>query len=181
MNQSQDVSTTRNNRRLAALFLNKATDLHRVFRFAQHKAATHAVIFNWRHRTTDGGDHRSFYNIINNYFKPGPITPRDRPISHRFLKPESRRARPPVDDYGRAYVAGNFVEGNEKVSQDNWNGGVQVDSIGDADQVLASVRSETPYPHAYIEIQPAKVAYEWTLGRRLPRFIGLRFLPRCGL
>ena len=60
------------------------------------------VVFNWRHRTTDGGDHRSFYNIINNYFKPGPITPRNKPVGHRFLKPESRRAKPPVDDYGRA-------------------------------------------------------------------------------
>ena len=102
------------------------------------------VVFNWRHRTTDGGDHRSFYNIINNYFKPGPVTPTDKPIRHRFLKPESRRAKPPVDDYGRAYVAGNVVEGNEGVSFDNWSGGVQVDSIGDADEVLASIRSDSP-------------------------------------
>ena len=80
------------------------------------------VIFNWRHRTTDGGDHRSFYNIINNYFKPGPVTPRDRPVGHRFLKPESRRAKPPMDDFGRAYVAGNVMEGNGKVSSDNWDG-----------------------------------------------------------
>ena len=48
------------------------------------------VLFNWRHRTVDGGDHRSFYNIINNYFKPGPATPRDDPIAYRMLKPESR-------------------------------------------------------------------------------------------
>lgn len=121
------------------------------------------VIFNWRHRTTDGGDHRSFYNIINNYFKPGPVTPRDKPIRYRFLKPESRRAKPPVDDYGRAYVAGNIVEGNERVSSDNWNGGVQVDSIGDAHEVLASVRSNKPYPHAHLDIQPAEEAYEWVL------------------
>ncbi len=30
------------------------------------------VLFNYRHRTVDGGDHRSFFNIINNYYKPGP-------------------------------------------------------------------------------------------------------------
>ena len=71
------------------------------------------VLFNWRHRTVDGGDHRSFYNIINNYFKPGPATPLDDPVGYRLLKPESRRAKPPVDDYGKAYVAGNIVEGNE--------------------------------------------------------------------
>ena len=130
------------------------------------------VVFNWRHRTTDGGDHRSFYNIVNNYFKPGPVTPRNKPINHRFLKPESRRAKPPVDDYGRAYVAGNVVEGNDRVSSDNWNGGVQVDSIGDADEVLASIRSDKPYPHAYLALQSADQAYEWVLanvGATLPK------------
>jgi hypothetical protein len=55
------------------------------------------ILYNWRHRTVDGGDHLSFYNIINNYFKPGPITPKDEPVSYRLLKPESRRAKPPVD------------------------------------------------------------------------------------
>lgn len=130
------------------------------------------VIFNWRHRTTDGGDHRSFYNIINNYFKPGPVTPRGKPISHRFLKPESRRAKQPVDDYGRAYVAGNVVEGNERVSANNWDGGVQVESIGDAEEVLASVRADEPYPHAYLDIQPAEEAYTRvleTVGATLPK------------
>ena len=32
------------------------------------------VIFNWWNRSIDGGDNLSEYNIINNYFKPGPIT-----------------------------------------------------------------------------------------------------------
>lgn len=121
------------------------------------------VVFNWRHRTTDGGDHRSFYNILNNYFKPGPVTPRDKAIGHRFLKPESRRAKPPVDDYGRACVKGNIVEGNAKVSADNWDGGVQVDSIGDAASLLKKIRSDTPYPHAYLEIETASEAYERVL------------------
>ena len=70
------------------------------------------VVFNWRHRTVDGGDQRSFYNIINNYFKPGPATPLQRP--DRLSHPQARiaRAKPPVDDFGKAYVAGNIVEGN---------------------------------------------------------------------
>lgn len=121
------------------------------------------VVFNWRHRTTDGGDHRSFYNIINNYYKPGPVTPLDNPIRYRLLKPESRRAKPPVDDFGRAYVSGNFVEGNPRVSTNNWDGGVQVEAIGDAAEVLAAVRADEPFPHAYLEIQSAKEAYEWVL------------------
>lgn len=130
------------------------------------------VLFNWRHRTIDGGDHRSFYTILNNYFKPGPVTPLDDPIAYRLLKPESRRAKPPVDDYGQAYVAGNVVEGNERVTRDNWAGGVQVESIGPAEAVLTQLRAEEPYPHAYVEIQSAREAYEHVLanaGATLPR------------
>ena len=130
------------------------------------------VLFNWRHRTIDGGDHRSFYTIVNNYFKPGPGTPEGEEIAHRILKPESRRAKPPVDDYGRAYVAGNVVEGNEQVTRDNWNGGVQPDTIGPRAEILAKLRAPEPYPHAHLEIQPAKDAYETVLaeaGATLPR------------
>jgi hypothetical protein len=42
------------------------------------------VIFNWWNRSVDGGDEKSFFNIINNYFKPGPITPSDKPIATVF-------------------------------------------------------------------------------------------------
>ncbi len=121
------------------------------------------VVFNWRHRTVDGGDHRSFYNIINNYLKPGPVTPLDEPISYRLLKPESRRAKPPVDDYGRAHVSGNIVAGNAKVTADNWNGGVQIESIADPRTILPKVKSDKPYPSAHLEIQPAEEAYQFVL------------------
>ena len=130
------------------------------------------VVFNWKHRTVDGGDHRSFYNIVNNTFKPGPATPLDEPIRHRLLKPESRRARPPVDDYGSAYVAGNVVEDNARVTADNWDGGVQPEPIGNKSVVIAQVRAAQPYPHAYLEIQSAAEAYESVLanaGATLPR------------
>jgi pectate lyase len=118
------------------------------------------VLFNWRHRTIDGGDHRSFYSIINNYFKPGPATPRRDTIRHRLLKPESRRAKPPVDDYGRAYVAGNIVEGNARVTANNWDGGVEVESIADPATILPILKADKPYPHSYLEIEPADEAYE---------------------
>jgi pectate lyase len=121
------------------------------------------VLFNWRHRTVDGGDHRSFYTIVNNYFKPGPATPLDDPISYRLLKPEARRARPPVDDYGQAYVAGNIVENNETVTSDNWDGGVQIESIAEESSVLPKIRAEKPYPHSFVSIQPAAEAYELVL------------------
>src|SRR5437763_11046884 len=35
------------------------------------------VLFNWVHRSVDGGDHMSYFSVFNNYFKPGPATPKD--------------------------------------------------------------------------------------------------------
>ena len=84
------------------------------------------VLFNWRHRTVDGGDQRSRFNIINNYFKPGPGTP-DDDVRYRILKPESERSKTVVNNFGQAWVDGNVVEGNERVTRNNWDGGVQPD------------------------------------------------------
>ncbi|QDV74422.1 pectate lyase family protein [Botrimarina mediterranea] len=142
------------------------------------------VLYNWRHRTVDGGDHLSFYSIINNYYKPGPVTPRDEPIGHRILKPEQRRSSYYLLDYGKAYVEGNIVEGNERVTADNWDGGVQVDipepreplkkgvRVLSQDEALTMIRSEEPYPHSYLEIESAQDAYASVLknaGATLPK------------
>jgi hypothetical protein len=130
------------------------------------------VLFNWRHRTVDGGDQNSYFNIINNYFKPGPVTPKDDPISYRILKPETRRSKPPVDDFGKAYVTGNIVEGNEKVTADNWAGGVQIEPIGDPAPLLLGIRTNKPCPYAPLTIQPAADACQSVLanaGASLPK------------
>lgn len=131
------------------------------------------VIFNWVHRTVDGGDQRSEFNIINNFFKPGPATPKDAPISYRLLKPESERSKTVVDNFGKAYVHGNIVEGNAKVTKDNWDGGVQPEPRATPlDVVLARIRVNHPFDHARLPIQPARVAYRYDLenaGATLPR------------
>lgn len=123
------------------------------------------VVFNWRHRTTDGGDHRSFYTLVNNYYKPGPVTPKDAPIRYRILKPEARRSPHFTTDFGRAYVDGNHVEGAPEVTADNWNGGVQIGENKDYDPeaILAAVRAPRPYPHAYLQITSAESAYQRVL------------------
>lgn len=130
------------------------------------------VLFNWVHRTVDGGDHRSCFNILNNYLKPGPATPKDAPVSWRLLKPESERSKTVVDNFGKAFVAGNVVEGNERVTRDNWDGGVQPDARGSLPEVLARIRVNSPFPHAPLKIQSAEAAFETVLenaGATLPR------------
>ncbi|WBL23390.1 polysaccharide lyase [Zunongwangia sp. HRR-M8] len=130
------------------------------------------VIFNWWNRSIDGGDYRSRFNIINNYFKPGPITPKDKPISYRILKPESGYLDPKT--YGRAYVAGNFVEGNSEVSDNNWNGGVQIEEENNSEKKdhLEYIRQEKMFSMQNIDILSAKEAYQFVLknvGATLPK------------
>jgi hypothetical protein len=131
------------------------------------------VIFNWWNRSADGGDHRSFFNFINNYYKPGPITPTERPIGFRILKPEAGRDAEHKDTYGKAYVNGNIIEGNEKVTADNWAGGVQVgDNNAGAGEYAAAIRVNEPMPMAEISLIDAKAAYNYVLknvGATLPR------------
>ena len=130
------------------------------------------VLFNYHHRTIDGGDHMSLYNIINNYLKPGPGTP-DTDIAFRLLKPESERSKTVVDHFGKAYVAGNVVEGHANVTKDNWDGGVQPGVRSNSlKTVLAQIRVDEPFKHAPLPIVSATAAYEYVLanaGATLPR------------
>ncbi len=121
------------------------------------------VIFNWWNRSADGGDNESFYSFINNYYKPGPITPPNQPIAYRILKPESGRDKRFTNTFGKAYVTGNIIEGNEKVTKNNWDGGIQVEAKGNLQQLLDSIRSNEPLPMAKISLIGAKDAYSYVL------------------
>lgn len=137
------------------------------------------VIYNWVHRAIDGGDYTAQYNIINNYFKPGPATPKDAPISYRILKPETGRSKLDYMVYGRAHVHGNIVDGNEMVSKDNWAGGVQFYgkddglAVGEAyENFMLKSRVAKPLPSADMKIMPTKEAYQYVLanaGATLPK------------
>ncbi len=132
------------------------------------------VLFNWRHRTIDGGDKDSLYNIINNYFKPGPAV-NPGPIGYRILLPSATQKKPDMIPYfGKAYVAGNVVEGNETVTADNWAGGVQFSAGGSKDdpttskndavkKLIAEVRVDHPFPMPAMTITSAREAYEAVL------------------
>jgi hypothetical protein len=129
------------------------------------------VIFNWWNRSADGGDDKSFFNFINNYYKPGPITPKDKPISYRILKPKSGRSHKDTLVFGKAYVNGNIVEGNEKITNDNWAGGVQIQDLPNAGKYTASIKVDHPFPMAPISLISAKQAYDYVLnnaGATLP-------------
>ncbi len=54
------------------------------------------VLFNWQHRTMDGGDGSSRVNVINNYYKAGPAT--SGALRHRICRLQPRW---PKDDHLR--------------------------------------------------------------------------------
>jgi hypothetical protein len=113
----------------------------------------------------DGGDHRSFFNIINNYFKPGPITPLGQPISYRLLKPEAGRDKTHLTQFGKAYVNGNVVEGNEKVTKDNWDGGVQLAEEFKLADYVKDIRSDKAFdmPMDAANIMSSEKTYNYVL------------------
>jgi hypothetical protein len=147
------------------------------------------VLFNWRHRSLDGGGGESLYNVINNYYKPGPATLKG-PVQYRILEPAASWSKAnPVSVWGKAYVAGNVVEGYADVTKDNWNGGVQFSKSPDPDAtggiskgmiadvaqnqaIIAKVRVDKPFPMPPVTLQSAEDAYESVLknaGANLPR------------
>ena len=129
------------------------------------------VVYNWWNRSVDGGDHTSRLNLINNTYKPGPITPAGHPISYRIVKLDSGRSPEGRDRYGKAYVAGNRIVGNAAVTADNWAGGVQINAGAVGDRA-AEVRAEVPFEMAPVTILPTDEAYEFVLrnvGASLPK------------
>ena len=144
-----------------------------IFNFANN------VVFNWYNRSTDGGDYTANYNIINNFYKPGPVTNLNEPISYRILKPESGRSKLPYMVFGRAYVNGNIVNGNEKVTKDNWDGGIQIENkkgelmtYDEAKVYFDKMKSDKPFPMPWFRpFMKADEAYEYVLknvGATLP-------------
>ncbi|SHF74556.1 hypothetical protein SAMN05443549_101206 [Flavobacterium fluvii] len=137
------------------------------------------VVFNWYNRSTDGGDYTANYNIINNFYKPGPVTNLKEPISYRILKPESGRSKLSYMVFGRAYVNGNVVNNNEKVTKDNWDGGIQIENkkgelmtYDEAKPYFDKMKSDKPFPMPWFnKILKAEEAYDFVLqnvGATLP-------------
>lgn len=134
------------------------------------------VVHNWRHRSVDGGDYKAGYNMINNYFKPGPATPTEGPVAHRILNPESGRSKLAYKVFGRVYADGNIMEGFDAITADNWAGGIQVEDMNDKDLPDAGkykdfMKVDKPLPMPEITIMPAQEAYGFVLenaGATLP-------------
>jgi pectate lyase len=73
------------------------------------------VIYNWGGNNVYAGEGGN-YNIVNNYYKYGPSTP--GPARYRVVNPYKREDIP----FGKFYVQGNYIDGSQEVTRDNWLG-----------------------------------------------------------
>lgn len=79
------------------------------------------VIYNWGGNSCYGGEAMNV-NIVNCYYKPGPVTTKkERIISIDKNKKEGAAV---YDIWGKFYISGNYVEGSTRATEDNWTYGV---------------------------------------------------------
>lgn len=132
------------------------------------------VVFNWRHRTMDGGDETSLVNVINNYYKPGPAT--NQNMLSTLVRIEERDMYSPGNRWragnwyaampkrpGKWYVGGNIVEGFPDVTADNWKGMRGPEELA---------RVNTPFEGWPVNQETASEAFKGVLakaGATLPR------------
>lgn len=102
------------------------------------------VVYNWQHRTTDGGVMRC--NFVNNLYLPGPAT------THFLLM------RPDGDQMGTGnpqmfYIYGNHMEGYPQYDADNWDG--VLPNYATEQQI----RSDVPFFDSYVTTDSLQTAY----------------------
>jgi pectate lyase len=111
------------------------------------------VIYNWGVNNVYAGEGGT-YNIVNNYYKPGPETKAN--VQQRILNPFKSATLP----FGKFYVDGNYIDGSSEVSQDNWKG-VVMDKGTEADAQQAKLAQ--PFGTPKINTHTAHQAYELVL------------------
>jgi pectate lyase len=107
------------------------------------------VIYNWGGNNVYAGEGGT-YNIVNNYYKPGPDT---RPgVKSRVANPYKGKDYP----MGKWYIDGNYMDGNTDVTLHNWEG-VVINEGTAAD--LKAARLDKPFTAINIRTQAAYDAY----------------------
>jgi len=135
------------------------------------------VIYNWAGNGCYGGEGMKV-NIVNNYYKPGPATPKKGTVSYRIAAIGVRttqyctgRNRKPNDwkpmehVWGRFYVDGNVMEGHPSVTKHNWKKGIyeQIDNAACdgtfTPQVKKEIRLKQPLETDVVTTHTAEEAY----------------------
>jgi hypothetical protein len=123
------------------------------------------VVYNWGGNSCYGGEAMNV-NIVNCYYKPGPVTTKtDRIISIDKNKIAGTEV---FDIWGKFYINGNFVEGSTAVSNNNWDFGVynQFHSSYGVVSTTDKINMKLDAPHdikGNVTTHTAQIAYERVL------------------
>lgn len=129
------------------------------------------VIYNWGGNSAyaaEGGR----YNIVNNYYKPGPATSSNE---DRIIQPwpDNGSNSQPAGTHGVFYINGNYVAGSETVTNDNWQGVDMSSSFSDYGITIGDLHAAEPFEVEDIEsFESADSAFVSVLakaGATLPR------------
>jgi len=115
------------------------------------------VIYNWGSNSAYGGENGR-YNLVNNYFKPGPGTDKSKNKRIMQLSMETDLTQYPPG-YGTFYISGNYMFGNQSVTLDNWNGGVDLTT----GVVLLNAKAVVPFANSPITEHPAEKAFLYVM------------------
>jgi hypothetical protein len=127
----------------------------RMPRIASSLTMSNNIIYNWGFNNAYGGVTDREYNVVNNYYKPGPSTLQS--VKSQVLNPGD----------GKFYVNGNYMYGNPGVTADNRKGILNA--------IPATIISNTLFQnesYTNVTIEDAQSAYEQVLakaGAVLPR------------
>ena len=120
------------------------------------------IIYNWGFNSAYGGEEGS-YNMVNNYYKPGPATSKKTKnrildLTQMFYNP---RINPDTLGAGWFFIMGNIVEGNPNVSENNWNGGVQGKGVDE--KAMMKSKLSAPIPFSPVNTTDAQTVYNLVL------------------
>lgn len=140
------------------------------------------VFYNWAGNGCYGGEGMNV-NIVNNYYKPGPATPKDKYVSYRIAGIGVRTRDychnedgtpnvwyPMMHQWGTFFVEGNVIEGNAEATTDNWTKGIygQIDNSKCdntfTDEVKVAMHLTTPLATGMITTHSAEQAFNLVVG-----------------
>ena len=120
------------------------------------------VIYNWGQNSIYGGEEGN-YNIVNNYFNPGPATGKNvrnriLDLTQSFFDP---RHNTDTLGPGKFFIEGNVMEGDPDVTNDNWRKGVQGKGVNEKTKSFSKLSQ--PIPFAQIKTETAQDAFKSVL------------------
>lgn len=140
------------------------------------------VFYNWAGNGCYGGEGMNV-NIVNNYYKPGPATPKNKYVNYRiaglgvrtydYCHNEDGTTNvwyPMMHKWGTYFVEGNVVEGNAEVTADNWTKGIyeQIDNSKCdntfTDEVKVAMHRTTPLATGMVTTHSAEQAFDLVVG-----------------